>query len=328
MKIIVVVFWKDLPQFAVFCYCLNRFWTGKKSIKIIVSNKVNKEHNKDITRVNSKKILQQVNKITSKHLIGWDCEIKLGQNNFWAAGWDEQQIYKVVESANLTCEESIVLDCKDWLIKPFGLSDLKTNEGQYLIKIYPDTSELPDRGNFYANAVVYLNSKDTRIPENLTPWIWNNYDVKKFLEFIEKKEQKSLIDCEFFPGQSEIECFYVYQNLIKKKKSIYINNEKFNNLIINLTKNETCQVKNYYSLSRDKKHKHVDSITNGSFKIFKVHRNSLTHAHRLFVADIMRKLIFPKEVIDDWFNSCVKYQTNWQSHGDLIIEMYKNRITD
>lgn len=298
-QILVVVFWKDIPQFELFLHSLNKYWISNKNIKIVISDKVNTEFNKDTTRVNRNRIYNTIKTIVDNQLDNnWTYEIKFGDLNCWALGWHEQQLYKVIESNNSNFEHIVVFDSKDVLIKEYGIKDLIIKNNRYLIKrkITNDFSS----SNYFSVKMNYMCS-------NLTPWIWNKYDLEKFVSFLTKKEKSHLIELEYFPGIYEIECFYLF-NMLKNTNSRY--------RYVALSKIK----KDFVTFTGDK-----NVVNESDVAGIKLRRDLLSNQFNKTVVNMLTPFL-DKNILKKWQKESIEFQNNWKEHHDLLFYYYKDYI--
>lgn len=313
-QILVVVYWCDLPQFELFCYSLNRFWKSNRSIKIIISTKVHKDICKNVTRVNAKRILNKVKNITKTHLCNWNCQIKIGEKNLLAAGWSEQQIYKVFESANTSytsIKETVVFDCKDIFLTDLTVNNFKNKNNHYLIKTIPNAKQYNQERNINFSPLEYWSSNTNTLPLNLTPWIWNNRDVHRFMRELERRDKENLLDMEFFPGNFEIETFFIFVKEVSRlPRSHYVSDD-----------NKQEKIKMMFVPTNST----VDIRSLSDINILKIHR---TNFDQKFLADNSVKILyhydFPKSLIENWKIKHREYLENWKNHNDLEIKLYRD----
>jgi hypothetical protein len=309
-QLLIVVYWCDLPQFKLFCYSINQFWKGNKKIKIVITTKVHKEHNKDTTRVNKNKIVKEVLETARTYLKDWKYDIVVRNEITWAGGWNEQQVLKVFDSAKCSEEHIIVFDCKDVLFKDLYYYDFIDQNKNYLITIAKNVKEE------HHSSYKYWNLKHLKefFPENLTPWIWNRYDLQDYIIEIQKKEKIKFRYIEFYPGNFEIENYFVYLRNIKKTAVSRYSDSK--NLIhayppFEDDYTEPVQISRY-----------VENY----HKIIKVHRNYFSNNKYVnFIAKFLIENNFPNDLIGNWKKENTEYLENWKSHTDLEFYYYKDR---
>jgi hypothetical protein len=161
-KIVVGTYEEDIKQFEVFCYCLNKNWTGNKHIAVFVGS-----HNGMPGDVN------EVTCIVDRYLKDWDRTVVDGGQPDASDGYAEQNINKIINSFGTPT--SIVFDSKDFVLRPLGYEDFIIdntlalsyfNTSQTHYDLYPDSRQIAD-------------NLDIPTTLNLTPWIWDTVILKE-----------------------------------------------------------------------------------------------------------------------------------------------------
>lgn len=170
-QIVVVTYKGDLPQFKLMLHCLNKYWKGNKQITVAVTSYGNESA--DLTVPAVKDILSHC--LTSEwtvHLFPTIPKI--------LDGYDEAQLYKFLISKSDLADDHVILDCKDFLLKPADFTDFISN-GLYKIIHFDDPTKT------YQEIYPYLSSElgiTEDIPKNiiLTPYIFNTNQMKRVWE--------------------------------------------------------------------------------------------------------------------------------------------------
>ena len=175
-QIVVVTYKGDLPQFKLMLYCLNKYWQGNKQITIAVTS-----YNNEPATVT----VPQVEEVLHSQLsLDWTIhvfpEIKCN-----IGGYNEAQLYKFLISKSNLADDHIILDCKDFLLKPADFTDF-IFEGRYKIIHFDDPEKTYQE--IYPLLTTQLGITQD-IPKNiiLTPYIFNNNQMKRvWTKFINK----------------------------------------------------------------------------------------------------------------------------------------------
>lgn len=200
-KLVVVTYEDDLPQFEIMLACLNKYWQGNRHISIAYT----------INNTNPK---EQIVNLTAKHLTNnWTIE-HFDFDTTSMSGYDEQQVFKILLSLDPEFEDSIVLDSKDFLLKPADLSDFKhdqkhkimrTSAGGVLNDMYPRVVDELDITQPIEDAILIL-----------TPWIWGQNQLEKYwIHLIEKFGDWTTWN--IFPTGSEWAGYYAFTFLDNNK---------------------------------------------------------------------------------------------------------------
>ena len=131
-RLLVATYQDDLRQFEMFCHCLNKNWQSDRKLIVALSKNTDTE---------------QVRLIIYSHLPGWEVDIKQTVHPY-SNGYTEQQVNKILHSIDLTVDEVIVFDSKDFLLRPCGIDDFKINN-QYRVTFY-------NPGQRYMNSIQIL----------------------------------------------------------------------------------------------------------------------------------------------------------------------------
>ena len=162
ITLVYIVCREDLPNLYLSLCSIKQNWVGNKKILIIEDNQTNK--------VNSLEVVKSIN---FNHT--WDIKILQGDRLTLEFGWDRQQIYKLTSQLHTTTSWSIILDCKNMLIKPESGNSFINETTVYVpglnIKI-TQTNEWGEQSRVYSKSLV--NGVDTNIkPFTLTPFVFN-----------------------------------------------------------------------------------------------------------------------------------------------------------
>jgi hypothetical protein len=207
-KVLVVVYDQDIPQFELMTYCLNKNWQGIKHITIVYQGNILPI----VTSINQQNFTQD-----------WKIDLIpcLPYGQF--SGNDLQQLDKIFQSIDESVQDVIVFDCKDFLLKPIDESYFKNN-GQYRITKISDQFD-----EFYLDVHTAMGTTNSKINAvlNITPWIWNVEQLKKYWEYVVGKYPNDLSAwTEFYP-RSEIASYYYYTQEIDQTPVIKFDDNMF-----------------------------------------------------------------------------------------------------
>lgn len=190
-KLLVATYHEDLPQFEMFCYCINKNWQGNRFLTVVLGQGT------DINRVRC---------IADSMLPAWTVEIKhcsIDHDN----GYLQQEINKVVYSIDHRFTDVIVFDSKDFMIRPCQFSMFYSDNKYRTTYYYPD-QYLVD----ICPEILESTTQDvSKVPFilNLTPWIWN---VKQLSRCWNNLNQRfgNYQQWQRFHGGSEIYSFFAF----------------------------------------------------------------------------------------------------------------------
>ena len=200
-KLLVTTYNQDSTQFEMFCYCLDKNWKGNRFITIVVNSVIPYTSDDEW-----KMFFQQTAETARRYFINWTVELIDGRH-LDHHGYREQAVNKVIHSIDHRFEDVIVLDAKDFLLKPADISTFKINnsyrvtywlEGR-LIDLYPSAHELLDLDMSHIPAVL-----------NLTPWIWNVKQLEKYWAYMLNRFGPYLSWSDMYQGGSESDSYYAY----------------------------------------------------------------------------------------------------------------------
>lgn len=191
-SLLVVTYTDDLPQFTMFCHCLNRNWQGNTELTVALGNK---------TPVN---VVEQI--IAQQFDQRWQVTVLPSQAPYME-GTPEQQVNKIVGSIQSGSDDVIVFDSKDFLLRPADISTFKRDD-RYRVTYRLPGRRLIDMGYDITDIVDHPVDSLPAV-SNLTPWIWN---TKLLSELWTHAHQRHGHHCIWrgFPIGNEIYAYYVY----------------------------------------------------------------------------------------------------------------------
>jgi hypothetical protein len=123
-------------------------------------------------------------KIIKDHLSEFDVEFTIKPPEFNGAGWDTQQLLKWYLAYTSTVEWQVVLDSKNFYIKPFDLLDTLD------FKKIPGFA-FPEKNEWIHQELNksydFLKDYQSTYPQKysaMTPWIWNTDTIKDMLNIV------------------------------------------------------------------------------------------------------------------------------------------------
>lgn len=193
IEFILVTFLYDLPQFYLLCLSIKKYHNKEYKIRVIY----NYEKVEELDHVH------KFTKIIQEHLTEFDTEFSIKPAEFNSNGWNTQQLLKWHLAYTSTADWQVVLDTKNFYIKPFKLLDTMTFEE------IPGF-EFPDIANSWIQQELdksynFLKNYQSEYPQKysaMTPWIWSTQEVRNMLDTVwadEKwKKLKDLPGTEWF----------------------------------------------------------------------------------------------------------------------------------
>lgn len=174
VEFIVITFYYDMAQFYVLCLSIKKHHNKKYKIRIVY----NYDDEKELDAVDN------FLKIIKDHLLDFDIEFIIKPPEFNGAGWDTQQLLKWYLAYTSTAEWQVVLDSKNFYIKPFELLDtldFKEIPGFAFPKEDEWIKQELDR------SFKFLEEYQPEPPQKysaMTPWIWNTNKIKEMLDTV------------------------------------------------------------------------------------------------------------------------------------------------
>jgi len=174
VEFVLVTFFYDLAQFYMLCLSMKKYHNTDYKIRIIYN------YDKETELVAVDDFL----KIIKDHLSNFDVEFLIKPPEFNGAGWDTQQLLKWYLAYTSAAEWQVVLDSKNFYIRPFDLLDTL------------DFTEIPgfafpERNQWIQQELdrsfKFLESYQPEYPQKysaMTPWIWNTTKIKEMLDTV------------------------------------------------------------------------------------------------------------------------------------------------
>jgi hypothetical protein len=174
VEFVLVTFFYDLAQFYMLCLSMKKYHNKDYKIRIIYN------YDKETELVAVDDFL----KIIKDHLSEFDVEFTIKPPEFNGTGWDTQQLIKWYLAYTSTVEWQVVLDSKNFYIKPFDLLDTLD------FKEIPGFA-FPDNQKWIQQELdrsfKFLESYQPEHPQKysaMTPWIWNTQKIKEMLDTV------------------------------------------------------------------------------------------------------------------------------------------------
>jgi hypothetical protein len=209
-KLLVATYNHDSLQFKMFCHCLNKNWQGHRYLTVVVNSITPYTTDQDW-----QVFYDQTKSVACDLLPDWQLEFVDGRVQD-RNGYKEQAINKIMFSIDSRFEDVIVLDAKDFLLRPADLTTFKTGDryrttyrlpGLRHLDVYPDSTQL-------------LDQDMSRIPgvQNMPPWIWNVDQLKKFWTYmLDRFGDYQLWPSMFIGGGTEYDSYFAFTCCDPKK---------------------------------------------------------------------------------------------------------------
>ena len=174
VEFILVTFFYDLAQFYMLCLSIKKHHNKNYKIRIVY----NYDNEKELAGVDD------FLKIINDHLPEFDVEFLIKPPEFDGAGWDTQQLLKWYLAYTSTAEWQVVLDSKNFYIKPFKLLDTLD------FKEIPGFAFPKEDGWIQQEldkSFKFLEARQPEYPQKysaMTPWIWNTNKIKEMLDTV------------------------------------------------------------------------------------------------------------------------------------------------
>lgn len=174
VEFVLVTFFYDLAQFYILCLSIKKYHNKNHKIRIVY----NYDSETELVAVDD------FLKIIKDHLSNFDVEFIIKPPEFNGEGWDTQQLLKWYLAYTSTVEWQVVLDSKNFYIKPFELLDtldFKEIPGFAFPKEDKWIQQELDR------SFKFLESYQLVPPQKysaMTPWIWNTNKIKEMLDIV------------------------------------------------------------------------------------------------------------------------------------------------
>jgi len=182
MKIITVTHNADLHQLLLQAASLLINWKDpvKKWDIIIEDREYNTKYN----------VQKWCNDTLIPLMVDWEVTIILPEINYDGEGWVRQQLLKLYYGAHSSEEWSLILDCKNFLIKPASSKSFFIDGAiKHLPVLTADSFTL---GSHKTAREILGITTDTPEVANMTPWVWNTTEVKALVD-------KLNINLDFWP---------------------------------------------------------------------------------------------------------------------------------
>lgn len=288
IKILVVVFAEDLPQFELMCYCLNKNWRDDKYIDIIYQEDEIKHTVENI-------VFQNFDS-------SWKITISQGINLPMIRGQDRQQIEKIVNSLDLRFKNVLVLDCKDFILKPLDSTFFyKDNIHQILYRQHTNET-FNDHYPEVIEAIGLDPSINIRPIYNVTPWFWNVAQLQKLWDFTIYK-YGPIESWTSFPLYSEFAAYYLY-TLVNSNSEISFD--------YNLSFMPIGYQTPGSSIDQD-----IETMNNfirfDFCRVWKHHRNTTNPVKTAITVSMLQKYDIPIDIIIRWVNKKYELFNNLRS---------------
>lgn len=292
-EIITVTYYGDLANLYYHVLSLRRFWKGQKNFTLVVED--------------SQDTLDWCERVIRPLLSDWTVKILLSPEMDPMDGWHRQQILKLWASSISNNDYSIILDCKNFLIRDYTF-DENFIDGKLLVPLYGNSlsSDPNHLDNFQRQKTICdffgLDAEETSIMFCITPFFFDNHIVKEMLDFIKNKGVNFYGDT-FMRDKYEAFLYWIFA----QRKVPHV--ESFRPLARGqyggCSKDETLSVEQFQQQLDE-----VKSYDESRFFVF--HRFHATPTHLKMLSDYLKEL----DIITD--EDCNFYITTFKNSVKFI----------
>jgi hypothetical protein len=174
IEFVVVTFYHDLAQFYILCLSIKKYHDKQHKIKIIYN------HSGNLVGIDKFK------NIINEHLSNFDIEFLTDPIEITCKhnGWTSQQILKWYLAYNSNAEWQVVLDSKNFYIRPFDIGNLNNAVPGFEIP----KNDINNWSNVeLARSYEFLKRFQSIPPQKyaaMTPWIWKPKLIKEMLDTV------------------------------------------------------------------------------------------------------------------------------------------------
>lgn len=199
-KLLVATYSGDLAQFELCCHCINKNWKGNRCITISLGQPNPLYQGEVFDTISIKEVA------TGIFDRDWQIEVVDGAIH-GMSGYCEQQVNKVRFSIDPRFQDTIVFDCKDFLLKPTDIDFFKP-DGRYRVAYFKNENTFKEQ---YVSALAMFDHipDDVPTPFNTTPWVWSSSEVEKFWSYMQSRFGLYQ-SWRTFPGATEWSNFYIF----------------------------------------------------------------------------------------------------------------------
>jgi len=172
IEYIVITFYYDLAQFYMLCLSMKKYHDKQHKIKIIYN------HDGDL------KGFDEFEKIVKDHLSELDVEFieKPPEVTCNSGGWTSQQILKWYLAYYSTADWQVVLDSKNFYIRPYKIGNLAQGVPGFAI---PNEDARHWSTTELSRSYDYVKHIRLGVPQKyaaMTPWIWSPEKIREMLD--------------------------------------------------------------------------------------------------------------------------------------------------
>ncbi len=175
-KLMVMTYDLDLPQLMMMCHCLDKNWKGQKKLTIVCG--------KSGRGLEKSYCIDQTHIILDQYMADdWIVDVVPSVESHMTSGVDELQLNKVLFSLDIDTTDTIVLDSKDFLLKPADLSDFII-DGNYRVQYFQTDQKF---SSIYPTISKFIDVADD-LPATLvlSPWVWKNSQVRNYWQLVQQ----------------------------------------------------------------------------------------------------------------------------------------------
>jgi hypothetical protein len=172
MRVLTITHTDDLPQLLLQAASLEKFWKGSRYWTIVIESE-------GLGQKKCSDFIEQ--KIRPMFSSNWTVKVVSPKCNLETVGWHRQQLYKLVYSASNSEEWVLVLDAKNFLIRPINESFFVAGNKIRHLPIFTD-NEFNKTSHIDSREVLGITDNDIPIVSPMTPWVWKSSDIKELLD--------------------------------------------------------------------------------------------------------------------------------------------------
>lgn len=166
MQILTVVHYSDIPQLLLQAITIRKFWKDTKHWTIVIED------------YDPSYCLDACEKI-SKFMNDWVIEIVVPKSNLNHSGWIRQQVFKLWYSASSNYDWVLVLDCKNFLIRPMDRKKFVTGNKVKTVPLF-GVNEFVTSANEKAKEILEIY-QDIKYSSSMSPCVLNSVEAKRMI---------------------------------------------------------------------------------------------------------------------------------------------------
>ena len=173
MKLLTVTHWSDLFQLQLQAESLRKFWQGRRRWTIVIE-----DAHPEIAAAHLAWCEQNI------HIDDWHIDLVVPHSpNCYRCGWERQQMFKLCYSATADDDWVLVIDTKNYLVKPTNESFFlrESNSIPYLPKF--TNNDFFDITTDHAKRMLGV-TEDIPPSASMTPWVFNRAATAEMVKLL------------------------------------------------------------------------------------------------------------------------------------------------